>query len=100
MAHATLGIFNVPFVTGDDVNMDMEYALAGGRSNVNADIVTIRLEFLVQSHAFLGDQLHAGMNLLGCQVEKTGNMATRDDQGMARAHRVGITRTVSKFMLQ
>ena len=49
MAHATLGIFNVPFVTGDDVNMDMEYALAGGRSNVNADIVTIRLEFLVQS---------------------------------------------------
>jgi len=100
MAHAPLGILNVPFVAGDEVNMDMKYTLPGRRSDVNADIVTIRLEFLVQSHALLGDQPHAGIDLFGRQVEKAGYMATWDNQGMARAHRVGITRTVSKFMLQ
>ena len=100
VAHPTLGIFYVPFVARDDVNMDMEYALPGRRSDVNADIVTIRLEFLVKSHALLGDQPHAGIDLFWCQVEEAGYMASRDDQGMARAHRVGITRTVSKFMFQ
>jgi len=100
MAYTTLGILDIPFVAGDEVNMDMEYALSGRRSYVNADIVTIRLEFLVQSHALLGDQLHAGIDLFGRQVEKAGYMATRDNQGMARAHRVGITRAVRQLMLQ
>jgi len=100
MAYTTLGILDIPFVAGDEVNMDMEYALPGCLPHVNADVVAIRLEFLVQPHALLGDQPHAGIDLFGRQVEKAGYMATRDDQGMARAHRVGIARTVSKFMLQ
>ena len=100
MAHAALGILDITLVARDDVNMDMEYTLSGRLSHVNADIVTIRLEFLVQSHALLGDQSHAGIDLFGRQVEKAGYMATRDNQGMTRTHRVGITRTVSKFMLQ
>lgn len=100
MAHAPLGILDITLVARNDVNMDMEYTLSGRRSYVNADIVTIRLEFLVQSHALLGDQPHAGIDLFGRQVEKAGYMATWDNQGMARTHRVGITRTVSKFMLQ
>ena len=100
MAHAPLGILDITLVARNDVNMDMEYTLPVRRSYVNADIVTIRLEFLVQSHALLGDQPHAGIDLFGRQVEKAGDMATWDNQGMARAHRVGITRTVSKFMLQ
>ena len=100
MAHAALGILDITLVARDDVNMDMEYTLSGRLSHVNADIVTIRLEFLVQSHALLGDQPHAGIDLFGRQVEKAGYMATWDNQGMARIHRVAITRTVSKFMLQ
>jgi len=100
MAHAPLGILDVTQVARDEVNMDMEYTLPSRRSYVNADIVTVGLEFLVQSHALLGDQPHAGIDLFGRQVEKAGYMATWDNQGMARAHRVGITRTVSKFMLQ
>ena len=100
MAHAPLGILDITLITGNDVNMGMEYTLPGRLSYVNADIVTIRLEFLVQSHALLGDQPHAGIDLFGRQVEKAGYMAPWDNQGMARAHRVGITRTVSKFMLQ
>ena len=100
MTHTPLGILDIPLVTRNDVDVDMEYALPGRRSNINADIVTIRLEFLVQSHALLGDQPHAGIDLFGRQIEKAGDMATRDNQSMARAHRVGITRTVSKLMLQ
>lgn len=100
MAHAPLGILDITLVARNDVNMDMEYTLPGRLSYVNADIVTIRLEFLVQSHALLADQPHAGIDLFGRQVEKAGYMATWDNQGMARTHRVGITRTVSKFMLQ
>ena len=100
MAHAPLGILDITLVARDEVNMDMKYTLPGRRSDVNADIVTIRPEFLIQSHALLGDQPHAGIDLFWCQVEEAGYMATWDNQGMARAHRVGITRTVSKFMLQ
>ncbi len=100
MAHAPLGILDITPVARNEVNMDMEYTLSGSRSYVNADIVSIRIEFLVQSPALLGDQPHAGIDLFGRQVEKAGYMATRDNQGMARAHRVGITRAVSKFMLQ
>ena len=100
MPHPSLWILDIPLVAGNDVNMDMENTLSGRRSHINADIVTIRLEFLVQSHALLSDQLHTGIDLFGRQVEKAGYMATRDDQCMPRAHRVGITRTVSKFMLQ
>ena len=100
MAHTALWILDITLITGNDVNMDMEYTLPGRLSYVNADIVTIRLEFLVQSHALLGDQPHAGIDLFGRQVEKAGYMAPWDNQGMARANRVGITRTVSKFMFQ
>lgn len=100
MAHTALWILDITLITGNEVNMDMEYTLPGRRSYVNADIVTIRLEFLVQSHALLGDQPHAGIDLFGRQVEKAGYMAPWDNQGMARANRVGITRTVSKFMFQ
>lgn len=100
MAYAPLGILDITLVARNDVNMDMEYTLPGRRSYVNADVVTIRLEFLVQSYALLGDQPHASIDLFGRQVEKAGHMATRDNQGMARAHRVGIARAVRQFMLQ
>ena len=100
MAHAALWILDITLVARDEVNMHMEYALPGRLSNVNADVVTIGLEFIVQSLALLGDQPHAGIDLFGRQVEKAGYMAPWDNQGMARANRVGITRTVSKFMLQ
>ena len=100
MPHSPLGILNVAFVAGDDVNMDMEDALSGRRSDIDADIVAIRLEFLVQSHALLGDQPHAGIDLFRRQVEKAGDMPTWDDQGVPRTHRVGVKSTVCKFMLQ
>ena len=100
MAHAALWILDITLVARNEVNMNMQYALPGRRSYVNADIVSIRLEFLAQSLALLGYQPHAGIDLFGRQVEKAGYMSTWDNQSMTGAHRVGITCTVSKFMLQ
>ena len=100
MTHAALGILDITLVARDEVYMDMKDTLPGRLPYVNADIVTIRLEFLVQQPALLGDQPHAGIDLFGRQVEKAGDMATWDNQGMARAHCVAITRTVGEFMLQ
>lgn len=100
MPHASLGIIHIALVAGNDVNMDMEDTLPGRRPNINADVVAVGLELLVQQLALLGDKSHAGVDLFGRQVEKAGDMATRDDQRMTRAHRVAITRAVRKFVTQ
>lgn len=97
--HASLGILDVPFVAGDDVDMNMEDALPGRRSHINADIVPIRIELLIEVFFFFFDEPHAGSHFFRCQVEKAGDMPARDDQGVSRTRRVGVTSTVSKFML-
>ena len=99
MPHSPLGILNVPFVAGDDVNMGMEDTLPGRRSHINADIVAIRIKFLINVFFFLFNEAHAGSHFFRCQVEKASDMPTWDDHGVPRARRVGVTSTVSKFML-
>lgn len=100
MPYAALWILDITLVAGNDVNMDMEDTLAGRRPNVYADIIAVGFELIVQQAALLGYQLHAGLDLFGRQVEKTGDMSTRDDQGMTRAHRVAVTRAVREFGIQ
>ena len=100
MPHAPLGIFDIALVAGNDVNMDMEDTLPGRRPNINADVVAVGLELLVQQPALLGYKLHAGVDLFGRQVEKAGDMTTRDDQRMAWTHRVAITCAVRQFVTQ
>lgn len=99
MPYAPLGILNVPFVAGDDVNMDMKEALPGRRSDIDADIVAIRIELLVNEFFFLLNEAHTRGHFFRRQVEKAGYMPTWDDHGMPRTCRVGVTGTVNKFML-
>ena len=99
MPHPPLGILDITLVAGNDVNMDMEYTLPGRRPYIHADIVAVRAELLVQQLAFLGYQLRARMNLIRRKVKIAGNVATWDDHGMTRAHRVAVTGTVSKLIL-
>ena len=100
MPHAPLGIINITLVAGNDVNMDMQDTLPGRRPNIHADVVAIGFELLVQQSALLIDEFHAGVDLFGRQVEKAGDVTTRDDQRMTRAHRVAITRAVREFVIQ
>ena len=99
MPHAPLWILNVPFVAGDDVNMDMEDALPGRWSDIDADIVAIRIKLLVNAFFFLFDEAHTGSHFFRRQVEKAGYMPTWDDQSVPLTRRVGVTSTESKFML-
>ena len=100
MPNAPLGIIDITLVAGNDVNMDMQDTLPGRRPNINADVVAVGFELLVQQAALLGYKRHAGADLFGRQVEKAGDMSTRDDQRMPRAHRVAIPRAVRKFVTQ
>lgn len=79
--------------------MDMEDALPGRLSHIHADVVAVRIELIVKAFFFLFDEVHAGGYFFRCQVEKTGDMPARDDQGVPRTRRVGVAGTESKFML-
>ena len=100
MPHAPLGIIDITLVAGNDVNMDMKNTLFGRRANIHANVVAVGLELLVQQPALLGYKLHAGVDLFGCQLKKAGDMATRDDHRVTRAHRVRIARAVRQFVTQ
>ncbi len=88
MPHTALGIFNITLITGNDVNMHMEDTLPSRRPYVNADVVAVWFKLFVQQLSLLVYQRHAGVDLFWCQLKKAGNMATRDDHRMTRAHRV------------
>lgn len=99
MPHAPLWLLNVPFVAGNNVNMHMEDALPGRQPHIDADVVAIRTELLVDEFFFLLNEVHAGSDFFRCQLEKTGNMPPRDDQRVSRARRVGVACTEGQFML-
>lgn len=80
--------------------MHVEDALSCRRSDIDADVVSVRLEFRIDEFFLLLDEVHAGDHFFLCQVEEGGDMAARDDQRMAGARRIGITRTVGVFILQ
>ncbi len=99
MPHPSLGILYVPFVAGDDVNMDMENTLPGRGPHIDADIVAVRTELRVNARFFLLNDSHAGGHFFRRQVENAGDMATRDDQGVSRARRIRVASAVDKIML-
>lgn len=99
MPYSSLGILNVPFVAGDDVDMHMEDALSGRRSHVDADVVTVRMERFIQQFLFLLDESHAGRDFFRRQLEEAGDMPARDDQCVSRTRGVGVACTVSEFVL-
>jgi hypothetical protein len=80
--------------------MDMKDTLHGHWPYINADVLDICTELLVQQLAFLTYQLHTGVDLPGRQVEIAGNVAFRNHHRMARACRVGIPSAVCKVVNQ
>ena len=99
MPHPSLGILNIPLVAGNEVKMDMKDTLPGRGPNIDTDVVAIRMKLRVDVFFFLIDECHAGRHLLRHQVEKAGDMPTRDDQGVPRARRIGVSRAEGKLVL-
>ncbi len=100
MSHAPLGVLDIPLVTGNDVDMDMENTLPGSWPHVNPDIVAIRVKFPVDALFLLINQFYAGRHLILREVEKARDMPLRDDQHMARTDRIGVMGTVCELMHQ
>lgn len=100
MPHASLGIIDITVIAGNDVDMDMQDTLPGRRPNINADVVAVRFELRVQQPSLLSYKPHAGVDLFGREVKKAGDMTTRDDHRMTRAHRVGIPSAEREFVIQ
>ena len=100
VAYTALGVLNIPLVAGNDVDMDVEYALSGRWSNINADIVAIRAELFIKEIFFLDNQIHTGSHFFRRQLEKAGDMPSGNDDAVTRARRVGITGTVSEVITQ
>ncbi len=98
MPHAPLRVLDIPFVTGNDVDVDMENSLPGGRPDVNPDIVAIRVKFPVDAIFLRINQFYAGRHLFLRQVEKARDMPLRDDQSMARTDGIGVMGTVCELM--
>ena len=69
------GIFDVPGVAGDGVDMEVHHRLAGGGADVDADVVAVGVEPLVEEGFCLPDEGEEG-SLLGVgRVEEGGDVA-------------------------
>jgi hypothetical protein len=79
MTYPPLGILNIAFVAWDDMDMHMEDALPGRRPHVDADVVTVWFELIVEDFLFLFDEVHTGRHFFRCEFEKAGDMTTWDD---------------------
>ena len=71
-----------------DVDMIIQNVGVGGATDFS----------FIQQLSLLVDQRHAGVDLFGRQLKKSGNMTTRDDHRMTRAHRIRIARAVRQFV--
>src|SRR3990172_5354865 len=60
--------------------------------DVDADVVAVGLELLVERRPFLGHQRHARSDLLGREIEEARTVPQRDDQRVTRADRERIAR--------
>jgi hypothetical protein len=76
----------------------MEDTLPPGLVYIHADVVAIRTEFVIDSHAFLRQELHTGARLFRGEIEKICTMPKRYDQGMARTDRVAVALTIGQLI--
>ena len=81
------------------MNMNMRYRLSRERAYIHADIITIRIEFLVNT------LFHPVHKLPDCRfffrrgIEVFGYMSMRNDQAVARIHGVTVIAYKSQFIL-
>lgn len=98
MPHAPWGPLRRPGKGVED-DVRMKDTLSGCRAYVSADVATAGLEPLVHQLALRCDHLHAGIDRFGRRVEKSGDMAARNNRGIPRARRMGIAGTVRHCIL-
>jgi hypothetical protein len=98
--HTAAGLGDVAEISGDEVKMHVEDGLSGGRSRIDANVITIRCV------SFIDDQLNPIQQLKTCrlkfriQVKKISDMLFGDDQHMSGIHRKCIIKRDGMFIFQ
>ena len=98
MAHAALRIRRIARIARNQVNVDMEDTLPCGRTHVHADVVAIWIELSIQNQPLGRDQLHTSCHLFRGEIEDTGTVPKRHDQGMTRTDGVAVARAVRQLV--
>ena len=100
MPHPALGVFHISLVAGNNMDMDMKYALTRGGANIHSDIVAIRAKLTVYQLLFPLDKVHTGNHFLGGQLKKAGDMSSGYDHRMSRADRIAVPGAVGELIFQ
>jgi len=89
-AHSTLGVFHITLISWNHVDMDMWHRLTRCRTDINTDIVTIRVVLLIDDAFHFIDQFPDSRFFFSRGLKVFSNMPARNDQAMARARRVTV----------
>ena len=65
------------------MHVQVHHRLAGDLTRVEADVVALRSELLVELALYFRDELEEGALFLGSGLEPGGDFAARDDEGVA-----------------
>ena len=89
-AYATGWIVDITLESWDDVDVKVGDGLAGGLTGVETDVVSVRVQLIVELFLDLIDQVQDGYLFVSGCLEPVPDMSSGDHQGMAGAHRKGI----------
>lgn len=90
-SYSTARILSVSFSSGYQVKMYMEYGLAGGLSNIDANVEAVNAWELF-GELFLADsqQVVQPVHFISAGIKKIGIMALWNDQGVSFCNRVFV----------
>ena len=82
--HPAPGIRHIPGIPGDDVDVQVHHRLAGGFSDVDADVVAVGMEASVEEVFCLADEREEGGLLCVRRVEEGGDVTEGDEEDLPR----------------
>ena len=94
--YAAARVIDVAAVARDDVDVEVHDGLTGSFPGIDADVVAVGVELLIDLLLDDIDELEEGRALVGCGVEPSGDEAARDDEGVAGAYREAVAKGKGK----
>ena len=97
-ADSSLGICYIAFVSWNQVQVNVEYALARSSPYIHSHIISVRMESFIQyGFYFVCQREHSGL-FIHCQVKKRINVASRHDECVAFRYGVPVKKCKTKFI--
>jgi hypothetical protein len=97
--HATLRIFHIAKIAGNQVNMHVHSRLARRLTDIYPDVVSIGRVFGVDVSLCLAKKLDNRELFLGRHFEEVGYVALRNDEDMTTAERMAVRAHIRQVIL-